>query len=114
MQNGYTPAYHDSVADIKAAAKEQVQRVRGASATSLLRSAGEQILIGKTSERDGDLKAALSAYTKAVSLTSMFMETTEFKQEMAPGKKGVLVQEMLKFQTVRHLELHLRLKTELK
>ena len=82
MQNGHSPAYHESVADIKTAAREQVLRVRGASATSLLRSAGEQIQLGKSSERDGDLRGALSAYTKAVSLTTMFMDTTEFKQEL--------------------------------
>ena len=43
MQNGLVPPHRESVADIKAAAKEQAQRARGASATSLLRSARDQI-----------------------------------------------------------------------
>lgn len=102
MQNGYGPdTPHDVVADIKAAAKEQAQRVRGASATSLLRSAREQIQVARVNENEGDVRAALSAYTKAASLAAMFMETTEFKQERPPGKKGVLSQDLMKFQQVR-------------
>lgn len=104
MQNGYSPVHRETVADIKTAAKEQVQRVRGASATSLLRTAREQVLLAKVNENDGDLRGALSAYTKAASLAAMFMDTIEFKQEMQPGKKGVLTQDFLKFKQVR---LHL-------
>lgn len=102
MQNGYAPdTHHDVVAAIKAAAKEQAQRVRGASATSLLRTAREQIQVARVSENEGDVRAALSTYTKAASLVAMFMETTEFRQEMQPGKKGVLIQDLQKFQQVR-------------
>lgn len=101
MHNGHASANRESVADIKAAAKEQAQKVRGASATSLLRSARDQVQLARGNEGEGDLRGALSAYTKAVALITMFMETGEFKQEMQPGKKGVLTQEMIKFQQVR-------------
>ena len=100
MQNGHASVNRESVAEIKAAAREQAQRVRGASATSLLRSAKEQVMQAKANEGEGDLRGALSAYTKAVALTTMFMETAEFKQEMQPGKKGTLVQDMMKFKQV--------------
>lgn len=101
MQNGYTSPHRDTVAEIKAAAKEQVQTVRGASATSLLRAARDQIQIAKAQEGGGDLKDALSSLTKAISLTQMFMDTSDFKQEMGPGKKGVLMRDFLNFQQVR-------------
>ena len=102
MQNGYGSTTHrEVVADIKAAAKEQAQRVRGASAASLLRSAREQISAARVNENEGDLRAALSAYTKAACLTTMFMDTTEFKQERHQGKKGILTQDLMKFQQVR-------------
>ncbi|KAJ3551115.1 hypothetical protein NM688_g4923 [Phlebia brevispora] len=99
MQNGYPQNTHrEIVTDIKNAAKEQAQRVRGASAMSLLRTAREQILNASDKESEGDLRGALSAYTKAACLTQMFMETAEFRQEMQPGKKGVLTQDLMKFQ----------------
>lgn len=101
MQNGYANNVHrDIIAEIKAAAKEQTERVRGASATSLLRSAREQIQLARVNENDGDLRGALSAYTKAAYLTAMYMDTSEFKLEMPPGKKGALMQDMKKFQQV--------------
>lgn len=107
MQNGYASTPRDTVADIKAAAKEQAHRVRGASATSLLRSARDQILHAKASEGEGDLRSALSALTKAVSLTSMFMDTNEVKQEMLPGKKGVLIKELMNFQQVNGILIYI-------
>lgn len=96
MQNGLAPTQRDTIADIKAAAKEQVQRARGASATSLLRSARDQIQLAKAKEGEGDLRGALSAWTKAASLATMFMDTHEFKQEMT--KKGVLTVDFMNFQ----------------
>lgn len=101
MQNGFVPTQRDTVADIKAAAKDQVQKLRGASATSLLRSARDQILLAKSKEGEGDLRGALSSLTKAAALSQMFMDSSEFKQEMSPGKKGVLTRDFLNFQQVR-------------
>lgn len=101
MQNGYPQTHRETVAEIKAGAKEQAQRVRGASATSLLKAAREQILHAKTYENDSDLKGALVALTKAASLAQMFMESSEVKQEMSPGKKGVLTKDFMLFQQVR-------------
>jgi hypothetical protein len=100
MQNGPAPTPRDTVSDIKAAAKEQVQKARGASATSLLRTARDQILLAKAKDGEGDLKGALSALTKAASLAAMFMDTPEFKHEMGSGKKGVLTLDFLTFQQV--------------
>ena len=100
MQNGHSSLVHETVAEIKAAAKEQALKVRGASATSLLRAARDQIQTARAQEGIGELRDALSALTKAISLTSMFMETSEFKLEMQPGKKGVLTKDLLNFQQV--------------
>ncbi|KAI0071160.1 hypothetical protein K474DRAFT_1679622 [Panus rudis PR-1116 ss-1] len=99
MSNGYSSSPRESVAEIKHAAKQQVQKfARGASATTLLRSARDQIAKGHIAEREGDLKEALSAYTKAAALASMFMETSEFKQERQSKASGVLTRDFLNFQ----------------
>ncbi|KAL6309343.1 hypothetical protein BKA93DRAFT_821670 [Sparassis latifolia] len=97
MQNGLS-THHDTVAQIKEAAKEQAQKVRGASAISLLKSARGQIQLAQALERDGNLKGALSALTKSAALAQMFMDSAEFKQEAQPGKMGVLVKDFLDFQ----------------
>lgn len=102
MQNGHSSQNHETVAEIKAAAKEQALRARGASATSLLKAARDQVLAAKASEGMGELREALSALTKAVSLITMLMDSNEFKLEMQPGKKkGLLTREFLNFQQVR-------------
>ncbi|KAH9945764.1 cysteine proteinase [Amylocystis lapponica] len=96
MQNGASSSIRDGViSEIKEAAKEQAQKVRGASAISLLKTARHQIALAHTREGEGDLHGALSAFTKAASLAQMFMDSSELKQE---GKKGVLVKEFLDFQ----------------
>ena len=100
MQNGHSSHRQESIADIKAAAREQALKVRGASATSLLRAARDQVHAAKASEGSGELRDALSALTKAVSLIAMFMDSSEFKLEMQPGKKGVLTRDLLNFQQV--------------
>ncbi|KAI0695051.1 cysteine proteinase [Cerioporus squamosus] len=95
MQNG--AAYHrETVAEIKANAKENASQVKGASATSLLASARSQIRLAQARENEGDLKGALSAYTKSASLVQMLMDTPEFKAES--GKKGPLFREFMAFQ----------------
>ena len=100
MQNG--ASYHrDTIAEIKASAKETTQQVRGASPTSLLASARSQMRLGAVKELEGDLKAALSAYTKAAALVQMIMDSPEFKAESQPGKKGLLFRDFLDFQQVR-------------
>ncbi|KZT07231.1 cysteine proteinase [Laetiporus sulphureus 93-53] len=95
MQNG---SRKGTVAEIKEVAKEQAHRVRGASAISLLGSARTQIQHAQECELHGDLTGALSALTKAASLAQMFMESSEFKLEIQPGRKGVLVKEFMDFQ----------------
>jgi ubiquitin carboxyl-terminal hydrolase 8 len=93
-----------SVAEIKEHAKQQAQRAsRGASAISLIRSAKGQISLAQSREGAGDLKGALSAFTKAASLTQVFMDSAEFKAENVPGKRGLVWKEFSDFQQVWHL-----------
>ena len=90
-----------SVAEIKEQAKQQVQRgSRGVSAISLIHSAKGQVSLAQSREGAGDLKGALSAFTKAASLTRVFMDSAEFKAENLPGKRGVLWKEFTEFQQV--------------
>lgn len=56
--------------------------------------------LAQSCERTEDLKGALSAFTKAASLTQVFMDTAEFKAENVPGKRGVLWKELTDFQQV--------------
>lgn len=102
MLNGPTrPLEAMSVAEIKERAIQQAQRAsRGASALSLIRSAKGQMSLAQSCERTEDLKGALSAFTKAASLTQVFMDTAEFKAENVPGKRGVLWKELTDFQQV--------------
>ena len=87
--------------EIKERAIQQAQRAsRGVSAISLIRSAKGQISLAQSCENDGDFKGALSAFTKAASLTQVFMDTEEFKAENVPGKRGVLWKELADFQQV--------------
>ena len=90
-----------SVTEIKEQAKQQVQRgTRGASALTLIHSAKGQVSLAQSREGAGDLKGALSAFTKAASLTRVFMDSAEFKAENIPGKRGVLWREFSDFQQV--------------
>lgn len=88
------------MAEIKDTAKEQVLKVRGASAISLLKSARAQCRIAEECELEGNTKGALSALTKAASLVQMFMDSAEFKQETQPGRRGVLMKDFFDFQQV--------------
>ncbi|KAI0773259.1 cysteine proteinase [Trametes elegans] len=97
MQNGAS-YQHDTVAEIKDAAKETAQLLRGASATSLLKSARSQIRFAQVKENQEDLKGALSAFTKAALLVQLFMETPEFRADSQAGKKGPLFKEFMDFQ----------------
>ncbi|OSX64490.1 hypothetical protein POSPLADRAFT_1065606 [Postia placenta MAD-698-R-SB12] len=87
MQNGASTSHGGTVADIKDTAKEQVLKVRGASAISLLKSARAQCRVAEECELEGNTKGALSALTKAASLVQMFMDSAEFKQETQPGRR---------------------------
>lgn len=100
MQNGAS-YQRDTIAEIKASAKERAQQVRGASPTSLLASARTQMRLAAVKENEGDLKAALSALTKSASLVHMIMDSPEFRAESQAGKKGVLFKDFLDFQQVR-------------
>jgi ubiquitin carboxyl-terminal hydrolase 8 len=104
MHNGPAKPSEDmSVTEIKEQAKQQVQRgSRGASALSLIRSAKGQISLAQSREGAGDLKGALSAFTKAASLTQVFMDSAEFKAENVSGKRGSLWKEFSDFQQVWH------------
>ncbi|KZT67329.1 cysteine proteinase [Daedalea quercina L-15889] len=87
MQNGYSISHNGTVAEIKEVAKEQAQKVKGASPLSLLRSARTQITHAKEYELSGDLRNALSSLTKAVSLVAIVLDSPEFKTEQH-GRKG--------------------------
>jgi hypothetical protein len=102
LQNGSPKPFEDmSVAEIKERAIQQAQRAsRGSSAISLIRSAKGQISLAQSCESAGDLKGALSAFTKAASLTQVFMDTADFKAESVQGKRGVLWKEFTEFQQV--------------
>jgi ubiquitin carboxyl-terminal hydrolase 8 len=54
-----------SVSEIKDQAKSNVQRIKGASALSLLKTAKEQSTSASLQEGAGDLKSALRAYIMA-------------------------------------------------
>ncbi|EGO22632.1 hypothetical protein SERLADRAFT_372069 [Serpula lacrymans var. lacrymans S7.9] len=78
-----------SVAEIKDKAKEHAQKTaRGASAISLIRAARFQTQVAHRCETSQDLKGALGALTKAISLLSMLMDSSEFRAEEQPGRKG--------------------------
>jgi ubiquitin carboxyl-terminal hydrolase 8 len=92
-----------SVAEMKKQAKQQVQRgSRGVSPLSLIRSAKGQITLARSREGAGDLKGALSAFTKAICLIQVFMDSPDFKAENVPGKRGVLWKEFSDLQQVWH------------
>ncbi|EGN91818.1 hypothetical protein SERLA73DRAFT_66796 [Serpula lacrymans var. lacrymans S7.3] len=94
-----------SVAEIKDKAKEHAQKTaRGASAISLIRAARFQTQVAHRCETSQDLKGALGALTKAISLLSMLMDSSEFRAEEQPGRKGVLIKEMLDFQQEREFK----------
>ncbi|KAI0642296.1 cysteine proteinase [Trametes meyenii] len=97
MQNGGV-YHHSTVAEIKESAKETAYQARGASATSLLKSARTQIQLAQVRENEGDLQGALSALTKAASLVQMVMDSVEFRAESLAGKKGGLFKEFRDFQ----------------
>lgn len=54
-----------SVSEIKDQAKSNVQRIKGASALSLLKAAKDQSTTASVQENAGDLKSALRAYIMA-------------------------------------------------
>ncbi|KAH9059441.1 hypothetical protein EDB83DRAFT_2552313 [Lactarius deliciosus] len=86
LLNGSPRPFGDmSVSEIKERAIQQAQRAsRGSSAISLIRSAKGQISLAQSCESAGDLKGALSAFTRAA--------------ESVPGKRGVLWKEFTEFQ----------------
>lgn len=100
MQHGYSPSLNGTVAEIKEVAKEQAQKVKGASPLSLLRSARAQITHAKEFELNGDLRNALAACTKAVQLVAIVYDSPDFKTESQPGRRGVLYKEFVEFQQV--------------
>jgi ubiquitin carboxyl-terminal hydrolase 8 len=94
-----------SVAEIKEQAKQQAQRgSRGVSALSLIRSAKGQNSLAQAREGAGDLKAALSALTKAAALIQVFLDSAEFKAQNVPGKQGLLWKEFSDFQVWHPLD----------
>jgi ubiquitin carboxyl-terminal hydrolase 8 len=67
---------------------------------TLLRAAQSQVLHGADYETQGNLKEALSAFSKAASLAQMTLSTSEFTAEKK-GKGGVLSKEFTEFFEVR-------------
>lgn len=100
VQNGSPRPFEDiSVAEIREKAIQQAQKVsKGASAVSLIKSARGQVSLAHACEDAGDLKGALSAFTKAASLAKTVMDSAEFKAENVPGKKGIVWREFTDFQ----------------
>ncbi|KAJ3506378.1 hypothetical protein NLJ89_g6900 [Agrocybe chaxingu] len=97
-QNGSNRFRDDmSVADIKAKAKEAVNReARGVSVIALIKSARTQILSAKEHEARGDLRSAFGSYIRAATLAKMAMDSPEYEQE-SRGKGGVIRKEMNDF-----------------
>ena len=90
-----------SVAEIKEQAIQQAQHAsRGSSAISLTRAAKGQIFLAQSCESAGDFKGAFRAFTRAVSLTQVIMDTADFKAENVLGKRGMLWKEFTEFQQV--------------
>jgi hypothetical protein len=54
-----------SVSEVKAQAKSNVQRIKNASASTLLKAAKDQSTHASQQENEGDLKSALRAYIMA-------------------------------------------------
>ncbi|EJC99956.1 cysteine proteinase [Fomitiporia mediterranea MF3/22] len=105
-QNGATPTpptTHGNddaeltVAEIKDKVRNAVKEIRGASAISLLRTAGDRAAAGAAYEAVGDLRAAYRALFSSAQITQVIMDHPEFKQE-ANGKKGVVWNEWSEFQ----------------
>ena len=80
------------------------KEAHGASAMTLLRTAQSQVAQGKDCERHGDLKGALSAFTKAAGLARMTITSAEFMAETR-SKGGVLKREFTEFYEVCLLSL---------
>lgn len=101
-QNGTGRSYESAVV-IKERAKESVQKeTRGASPLNLIRIARTQYLAGRDSEERGDLKGALAAFIKSVSLAKMAIDSRENE------RGGVLRMEINEFFEVRLLPVILR------
>lgn len=91
---------HDTVAEIKEKVHTNVSKVvRGASALSILHSARDQVVHGKTREDQGDISGALHCLLTAAQLSKRVYEHAEFRQEK-DGKKGAVWREMTEFQKV--------------
>ena len=93
-----------SVVEIKEKAKATAQRVRGASASSLLRLAQEQAVLASTQENQGDLIGALGAFFTAAHLSHMVYDSAEFKGEQQ-SRRGSLWKKVIEFQQVGFLVL---------
>ncbi|KAH7922616.1 cysteine proteinase [Leucogyrophana mollusca] len=88
-----------TVAELKEKAKEDAQHAaKGVSAITLIRGARSQSQMAQQCENSGDLKGALSAFTRAGTLAQKFMDSAEFNAERQPGKHGVLHKEFMEFQ----------------
>lgn len=102
MQNGIVRSHDElSVTELKEQAKGHAQKAtRGASALSLIKLARSQIGLAQANEHRSDLRAAYSAYIKALSLVQTFIDTPEFKAESQPGKKGAVWREFQEYMAV--------------
>lgn len=99
MQNGAS-YHHDTIADIKANAKDVVYGARGASATNLLNAARSQIRVAQVRENEGDYKGAFSCLSKAALLVQLVFDSSELKAESQVGRKGALFKDFMEFQQV--------------
>lgn len=90
--------------DIKAEAQDRVAKeTKGASGSSLLRTAQNLYSKAAQEERDGDLKESLLSYTKVASLAKAAMGSSELKTH------PTLARQITDFLQARHT-LHIRYK----
>lgn len=88
-----------SVAEIKEKVKHAVQRVRGATPTSLLKFARDYTVSGFEREANGDIPGSLNDLLTAAELCKLVMVSEEFKKEIR-GKKGLVYKDFTDFQQV--------------
>ena len=101
MQNGLPSTHRETVAEIKKAAVQQVQGLRGITPNILLRTARDQVTKAGTLENEGDLRGALRSLTMAAQLVQRLMESPELKAEkQLSGLKGPLFKDLSSFTQV--------------
>lgn len=107
--------FPDSIASLKSQAKASaLQSAKGASALALLNAARNQYIKAGECEGEGDLRGALTAFTKAAQLANMVFATSEFQSEVrgkgdsARGTGGANAGGVVKKEFTDFMEVRLR------